>query len=417
MERDPTREWHYEKDGDRVGPISERRLDELRELGEISDETLVWADGLSDWRPLRSAFDVKGPAVDPPSPADGERDAVTDEPGEDPDDPLVECAFSGERRPRSRMLPFGEQWVAPEHKDDFIQQLSESGESYSPPLDGYPFAPTLSLEGVFGQAFRIFGAQWREIILFVLCLWGPVYVVIEFLSWEVLTGLGENVPEGDLEVGFSLYMGSIWGNLFLVYGAELLVGSFVAGGVFALTRDRWRGKGTVEFADLFRLGRESFGKVLLTRFMLFCLFALFGGGVAMFGFMAGEVGAIFLFVLIALVLIVFFAIRLTSAESMSLLIGRGGSAAFGKSWSLTKERFWLIFGLRFLLLISVGFATGAFAMIPEIPLPVFQNFFTSAIISTILGIPAAFVSVFEMILSLHLFEKGEKNGGDAGAGS
>ena len=157
--------------------------------------------------------------------------------------------------------------------------------------------------------------------------------------------------------------------------------------------------------------------MLLTRFMLFCLFALFGGGVAMFGVMAGEVGAIFLFVLIALVLIVFFAIRLTSAESISLLIGRGGSAAFGRSWSLTKERFWLIFGFRFLLLISVGFATGAFAMIPEIPLPVFQNFFTSAIISTILGIPAAFVSVFEMILSLHLFEKGEKAEGDAGPGS
>ncbi|MEZ0388815.1 MAG: GYF domain-containing protein, partial [Verrucomicrobium sp.] len=43
-------EWHYEKDGASVGPVSEAQLQAARSDGQISGSTRVWQVGWPDWR-------------------------------------------------------------------------------------------------------------------------------------------------------------------------------------------------------------------------------------------------------------------------------------------------------------------------------------------------------------------------------
>jgi len=44
--------WHYEKDGQRHGAVSNIDIDALINQREIDGRTLVWTDGFLDWTPL-----------------------------------------------------------------------------------------------------------------------------------------------------------------------------------------------------------------------------------------------------------------------------------------------------------------------------------------------------------------------------
>jgi hypothetical protein len=41
--------WYYETDGQSVGPVDERRIQELIRGGTIRKHTLVWTEGFDDW--------------------------------------------------------------------------------------------------------------------------------------------------------------------------------------------------------------------------------------------------------------------------------------------------------------------------------------------------------------------------------
>ncbi|MDB6170841.1 MAG: hypothetical protein JWL59_152 [Chthoniobacteraceae bacterium] len=48
--------WYYDAGGgERQGPITEAALDSLLSAGSITDDTLVWRQGMTEWAPLRSA--------------------------------------------------------------------------------------------------------------------------------------------------------------------------------------------------------------------------------------------------------------------------------------------------------------------------------------------------------------------------
>ncbi len=53
----PAAIWYYSRGDERVGPISSRELKSLVEAGHVTEETLVWRQGLKDWVPARK---VKG---------------------------------------------------------------------------------------------------------------------------------------------------------------------------------------------------------------------------------------------------------------------------------------------------------------------------------------------------------------------
>ncbi len=49
--------WHYSRGDERVGPISSRELKSLADAGDITRETLIWREGLTEWVEARK---VKG---------------------------------------------------------------------------------------------------------------------------------------------------------------------------------------------------------------------------------------------------------------------------------------------------------------------------------------------------------------------
>lgn len=58
--------WYYERNHDRVGPLSGRKMQELHALGEIASGTLVWREGFADWRPYAATELSPAAAAGPP---------------------------------------------------------------------------------------------------------------------------------------------------------------------------------------------------------------------------------------------------------------------------------------------------------------------------------------------------------------
>ena len=58
----PHRQWYYQQNEQRVGPIPKDQFAELFRTGQLPPETMVWAEGLKDWAP---AFKVKGLLPEP----------------------------------------------------------------------------------------------------------------------------------------------------------------------------------------------------------------------------------------------------------------------------------------------------------------------------------------------------------------
>lgn len=141
-------DWYIAKDGSQVGPLTDSALTALLNSGEISADTLVWREGLADWQRLDATRPdlIGGGALPIPSP--GESVAV--------------CAVSGKVMPESDLLKYGDQWVAPENKETFLQDLREGAPERPqvPRSRGYVYRdPRLraQLSKVFLTGFTIVG--------------------------------------------------------------------------------------------------------------------------------------------------------------------------------------------------------------------------------------------------------------------
>ncbi len=60
----PLMNWYYVHGSETVGPITEEEFNELRYSGVITDETMVWQEGWSDWLPLAQVPGLGGQAAD-----------------------------------------------------------------------------------------------------------------------------------------------------------------------------------------------------------------------------------------------------------------------------------------------------------------------------------------------------------------
>jgi len=108
-------EWFYATDGQRHGPVSETEFAGLVAAGTIGSSTLVWREGMSNWRAWSEVSGtVTLPAAGAPSaaPASGAADDGTEV-----------CAVSGKRYPRSEMFQFQGKWVSAEHREEFFRQV------------------------------------------------------------------------------------------------------------------------------------------------------------------------------------------------------------------------------------------------------------------------------------------------------
>lgn len=49
-------QWYYAANGEQAGPVEETELKQLSEKGTITPETLVWKEGMADWKPYSEVF-------------------------------------------------------------------------------------------------------------------------------------------------------------------------------------------------------------------------------------------------------------------------------------------------------------------------------------------------------------------------
>jgi len=101
-------QWFYSTGGERKGPVSQSEFEKLVQDGVIQAGTLVWKDGMADWRPYSS---VPGVAPAPSAPPTMDDTEV--------------CAVSGKRYPRREMVQFEGKWISAEHRDEYFQRLRE----------------------------------------------------------------------------------------------------------------------------------------------------------------------------------------------------------------------------------------------------------------------------------------------------
>ncbi|MFW5870405.1 MAG: GYF domain-containing protein [Candidatus Sumerlaeota bacterium] len=58
-------DWYYAQDGEQKGPVEEYELRQMHDAGQIQDETLVWAEGMAEWKPYSEAIEKPAGAASP----------------------------------------------------------------------------------------------------------------------------------------------------------------------------------------------------------------------------------------------------------------------------------------------------------------------------------------------------------------
>lgn len=170
--------WYYEKNGSQQGPVPVEELLRLLETHEITNTTLVWREGQGDWVELSKAGVLSGPG--------GEEMAV--------------CAHSGAVRPKSEMIPYGDLWISPEHRDVFVENLM-AGKDYGGNREGFiPDDYTVPLGDILSRAWTSLSADfWPNV--------GVSALVI------IMYGVASNIPYLGALAGFfqvPLYTGLYW---------------------------------------------------------------------------------------------------------------------------------------------------------------------------------------------------------------
>ena len=210
-------DWYYAHQNEQRGPASGSELLALERSGLLQPGTLVWKPGMAAWQPWSSvAAEVRTAAgvaavADPAGPGGGE---------------VAVCAYSGQTRPISLMVKYGDRWVALEHKEAFLQSLREG-------------APVARMAGV-GE-LQFVGFWWRVLAMiidvFVLML-PNMLVALPYYYMAIKKALGGGMtPSVDplhefktMDAGMvAAYVFMVLGNMLipLVYNT-LMVGKFGA---------------------------------------------------------------------------------------------------------------------------------------------------------------------------------------------
>lgn len=55
--------WHYAHNGQQQGPVSDAELAQLFESGTLKADSLVWAEGMADWKPISEVPELMNPSA------------------------------------------------------------------------------------------------------------------------------------------------------------------------------------------------------------------------------------------------------------------------------------------------------------------------------------------------------------------
>lgn len=145
--------WYYAAGGQQQGPVDDAQLDALIQSGAITQDTLIWREGMASWQPLRQARPTVGggsaslaPPVAAPPVAGG-----TAASGE------VVCAECGKLFTRDNAIQYGTAWVCATCKPVFLQKLREGAAPGASPFGqpGAPFDPDAFLAAIRERDYTI----------------------------------------------------------------------------------------------------------------------------------------------------------------------------------------------------------------------------------------------------------------------
>ena len=170
-------DWYYVRDGQQVGPVSEADIQSLVKSGEIRSDSLVWNEGLLDWKTYRELFPVESSIGAPQPPPSMEVIAG-----------MRACVECGKTFPAEEMVQYGSAWVCAACKPLFFQRLEEGA-----PIRG---------ELVYGRFLTRFTAKFLD--------WTIIWVVQMVISLTFLRmtgfypGSGTPVLQILLQYGFAI---------------------------------------------------------------------------------------------------------------------------------------------------------------------------------------------------------------------
>jgi uncharacterized RDD family membrane protein YckC len=108
--------WYYAQNNQQQGPVSEVEFAGLVTAGLVTDQTLVWREGLSDWQPYG---EVKAGLVRPPAPPVYQPSPAALAPNE------ACCAECGMVFPKDQTIQLGSAFVCAACKPIHLQRIRE----------------------------------------------------------------------------------------------------------------------------------------------------------------------------------------------------------------------------------------------------------------------------------------------------
>ncbi|MDA0322788.1 MAG: DUF975 family protein [Verrucomicrobia bacterium] len=149
--------WYYVENGESVGPVADANFDAAVTAGKVTDETLVWQEGMADWLPYAQ--------VRPEAPAGVPADAPATSP----------CAECAETFATDEMIQYNDAWICAQCKPVFLQRLQEG-------------APPPAPMGGLGQTHNADLNRTARSML--QGNWG-VPIGVCFLKWAIETGVSQ----------------------------------------------------------------------------------------------------------------------------------------------------------------------------------------------------------------------------------
>lgn len=103
-------DWFYALNEEQQGPVTDSQLDELIRAGTVAPNTLVWREGMADWKPISAARSAAAPSGSPPP--------VLSLPG-------TRCVECGHAYAQTDMIVLNNSWVCATCKPKFLQRMME----------------------------------------------------------------------------------------------------------------------------------------------------------------------------------------------------------------------------------------------------------------------------------------------------
>lgn len=104
--------WYYQKGSEQAGPVDAAEITKLVGSGEIKEETLVWKEGMDNWKPY---VEVKSNFNTSESTAESAASGTQHE--------MVTCSVSGKSVFKSEAIELNGRWVSAEHKNEALERI------------------------------------------------------------------------------------------------------------------------------------------------------------------------------------------------------------------------------------------------------------------------------------------------------